>query len=363
MAAITLMLLSLLKSGDHVVYSQSMFGSTLKLIGSEFARFGVASTVVSQTDLAEWKAAIRPNTQILFAEGALVAKDTPLFEIDPRKYEAEVATAQAALDSAQAQHKLADQDLRRAEKLVEEKVVAVRTLDAARNGAKVAKAALNGAEAQMRQAKLNLEYAHVKAPIAGRVGRPELTVGNLVQSGSNAPVLTTIVATDRLYAEFDVDEGTYITHILPALNSGVAPQDIPVRLILGQQNWEGHIQSFDNQLNTASGSIRARAIFDNNSGALIPGMFAEVQLGSGVEQEGMMVPERAIGTDQNKKFVYVVNAEQKIDYRPVQLGDAQEGKRFVTDGLKEGERVVINGLQKIRPGVPVTATEVTTSAQ
>lgn len=296
-------------------------------------------------------------TQMLFEEGAIVEKGDPLFVIDPRPFEAEFSSARAALETAQSQTTLAKSELRRAKGLVQKNVISQSRFDAAKNEYQVAMASINAAKARMKQASLDLEYAHIKAPVSGRISRAEITVGNVIESGLTAPVLTTIVSIDQLYAEFDVDEQTYIKTRRQAAG-GI----MPVELSLTSDPsavYRGVIHSFDNQLNTASGTIRARAIFDNKDGALVPGMFVTVRLGSPSEQSILLVSDRAVRTDQEKKYVYIVTPERKVAYREVKLGRVLEAQRVVLSGLKSGDQVLVNSLQRVRPDMEVQPVEST----
>ncbi len=296
-------------------------------------------------------------TQVLFKEGVIVKKGEPLFIIDPRPFEAEFASAQAALETAQSQTRLAQLELKRAKGLVKKNAISQSRYDAARNDYRVAVASINSAKARLKQASLDLEYAHIRAPVSGRISRAEITVGNVIQAGPNAPVLTTIVSNDQLYAEFDVDEQTYIKTRRQA-DKGT----MPVELTLTNEPsvvYHGAIHSFDNQLNTTSGTIRARAIFPNKDGALVPGMFATVHLGSPGMQATLLISELAIRTDQDKKYVYVVTPEKKVSYREVRLGDSLKGRRVVLSGLSIGEQVLINSLQRVQPDMEVQPIETT----
>jgi multidrug efflux system membrane fusion protein len=227
--------------------------------------------------------------------------------------------------------------------------------DSAASNAQVAQAELQQAQANLAQAKLDLEYAHISAPISGRVGRAELTEGNVVEAGANAPVLTRIVANDKLYAEFNVDEATYIRSVRNTKNQNA----MPVELTLAGDTsvvYQGHISAFDNHLDTSRGTIRARAIFDNADGALTAGMFANVRLGSAEKADALLVPERAIGTNQSKKFVMVVDEKNVATYHEVTLGDHYNGQRLVLSGLEPGAKVIVNGLSHVRPNTPVNPT-------
>ena len=298
-------------------------------------------------------AAIKPLVsgtiqKVLFTEGQQVKKGQPLFVIDPRPHQASVQRAQAQLATAQSRAKLAQDELARAEQLIGAKLVSQSVYDSALSANQVAQADVNQAEAALSQAKLDLEYAHISAPISGRIGRAELTTGNVVDAGVNAPVLTQIVANDKLYAEFNVDEATYVQLVRNTQNV----QAMPVELNLAGDattTYEGHIYAFDNRLDTNSGTIRARAIFDNKDGALTAGMFATLRLGSAEKSNSLLIPERAIGTNQSKKFVLVVDETNTANYREVVLGEYYQGQRVVLSGLAAGEKIIVNGLSHVRP--------------
>ncbi len=305
-------------------------------------------------------AAIKPLVsgtiqQVLFTEGQQVKKGQPLFVIDPRPHQASVQRAQAQLATAQSRATLAKDELTRAEQLIGAKLVSQSVYDAALSAHQVAQADVKQADAALNQAKLDLEYAHISAPISGRVGRAELTVGNVVDAGVNAPVLTQIVANDKLYAEFNVDEAAYVQLVRNTNDV----QAMPVELSLAGDTaatYEGHIYAFDNRLDTASGTIRARAIFENKDGALTAGMFANVRLGSAEKVQALLVPERAIGTNQSKKYVMVVDENNTANYREVTLGDHYQGQRVVQVGVNAGEKVIVNGLSHVRPKSVVSPT-------
>ena len=302
-------------------------------------------------------AAIKPLVsgtiqQVLFSEGQQVKKGQPLFVIDPRPHQASVQRAQAQLATAQSRATLAQDELKRAQQLNAAKLVSQSVYDAAVSAHQVAQADVKHAEAALSQAKLDLEYAHISAPISGRVGRAELTTGNVVEAGANAPLLTQIVANDKLYAEFNVDEATYIQFVRNTKNT----QDMPVELTLASDasaTYSGHISAFDNRLDTNSGTIRARAIFDNSDGALTAGMFANVRLGSAEKMQALLIPERAIGTNQSKKYVLVVDENNTANYHEITLGDHYQGQRVVLAGVSAGDKVIVNGLSHVRPNSSV----------
>lgn len=294
--------------------------------------------------------------EIKFEDGQTVKAGDVLFVIDPRPYEAEVAQAKAELESANNQYDLASKELKRAQELINTGAIPKRTYDERLNNELVAKNAITSAEARLKRAQLNLDYAYVKAPISGRVSRAEITEGNLVDAGANAPILTTIVSSEGIYADFEVDEQTYLSHVRGGIKDQGDEKKIPVKLSLQSAPdavYEGNIQSFDNRIDTASGTIRARAHFANEDGTLLPGMFVSVKLGAADERAALIVPERAIGTDQNRKFVYVVT-NGKVAYREVTLGENVNGSRVVLSGLEVGDQVIVDGLMKMHPDMPVT---------
>ncbi len=354
----------------------------------------VQTMTVEQASLRTWntfsgrltavdEAAIRPLVsgtilQVLFEDGAYVEAGQELFLIDPRPFEAQLQAATAALQSARSDVALAKTEFERAEILVSNNSISRSLRDNRENDLKIAQAREQSALAQVTTAELNLDYAHVKAPISGRIGRAEVTVGNVVEAGSNAPVLTQVVATDQLYAEFDVDETTYFSVLrgAPAVTSPDEEQKsqnyaIPVEIVLdadGESVHEATLHSFDNQLDIASGTIRARALLDNSHGNLIPGVFASVRLGTASEESTLLVPSRAVGVSQDKRFVYVVNNDSRVEYREVSLGRAIDSRRVVTAGVSQGERVIVNGIQRVGndmqvEAVPVTAGNDVASAQ
>ncbi|PWC56532.1 hemolysin secretion protein D [Azospirillum sp. TSO22-1] len=288
-----------------------------------------------------------------FRNGALVRQGDVLFTIDPRPYEAEVARAEAQVAAAQARVRFTASDLDRAQKLVRDDTISRSTMDQKENAAREAAANLKAAQAALELARLNLGYTQVTAPVAGRVSRAERTVGNVVAAGAAAEALTTLVSVSPIYASFDVDEQTYLRHIAPVKDSG----GIPVRLGLANEDGTpraGTVEHVDNRLDSVSGTIRVRAKFDNPDGLLVPGLYARVKVGGTAPYDALLVDDRAIGTDQDKKFVLVVTPENTVEYRPVKLGALQNGLRVVTAGLSAGERVVVNGIQRARPGMPIT---------
>ena len=294
-----------------------------------------------------------------FREGALVAKGDLLITIDPAPYAAEAEQAEAQVAAAQARVSQAQSENARAKRLWEEQAIAQREYEQRVNAQREADANLRAAQAQLQGARLNLGYTQVRAPVAGRIGRVEITVGNLVAAGPGAPVLTTLVSVSPIYASFDTDEQV-ITRALKDMPGGSSARNlierIPVQMGTAGSAatpHQGRLQLIDNQVDAKSGTIRVRAAFDNKDGSLIPGQFARVRMGQARTTQALLVTERAVGTDQSKKFVLVASADNKAEYREVTLGAPVNGLRVVTSGLKAGERVVVNGLQHVRPGAAI----------
>jgi len=282
-----------------------------------------------------------------FAEGALVKKDELLITIDPDPYAAEVDRAQAQVVAAQARVTYTKSEQERAKRLWDESAIARRELDERINAAQEADANLRAAQAALTSAKLNLSYTQVRAPVAGRVGRLEVTVGNLVPAGPGAPVLTTLVSVNPIYASFDADEHV----VLKLLSEGKRDVAVDAETVTnGGRQLRGRLQLIDNQVNTRSGTVRVRAVFDNKDGSLIAGQYVKLRMGKAKAEPAILVSERAIGTDQDKRFVFVVGADNKAVWRQVQLGGTANGQRIITSGLEPGERIVVNGLQRVRPG-------------
>ncbi|MCB1782641.1 MAG: efflux RND transporter periplasmic adaptor subunit [Alphaproteobacteria bacterium] len=300
--------------------------------------------------------------EIKFADGDMVEKGDVLFVIEPGPFEATLEEAKAALDAAQSQYSLADRELKRAQGLIKTEAISQKTLDERRNAAKVAKNVLDGAQALVDKAQINVDRAYVKAPISGRISRPEITVGNLVQTGA-APVLATIVSQDGIYADFEVDEQTYMQRIHLQEKGKDGEAGIPVELVLSDGSKRvGKIKSFDNHIDTSTGTIRARAYFGNKDGVLLPGMFVTVRLASPMESDVLLLTDEAIGTDQDRKFVYIVDEHGQTAYREITPGASVDGQRVILKGLAAGDKVVTGGLVKIRPGMPVVDQNTTAPA-
>lgn len=294
-----------------------------------------------------------------FREGSLVRKGDLLITLDAAPFEAEVARVQAQVAAAQARVVHGASERQRAERLWQDRAIAQRELDERTNAHTEALANLQAAQAALRAARLDLSYTQVRAPVAGRVGRLEVTIGNLVASGPSAPVLTTLVSVSPIYASFEADERT-VTSALQALRGqpagAAAIERIPVRMGTSASTdtpHEGRLQLVDNQVDARSGTVRVRAVFDNADGALMPGQFARLRLGQLKPTPALLINERAVGTDQDRKYVWVVGADGVVSWRAVTLGGSADGLRIVTAGLKPDEQIVVNGLQRVRPGVRV----------
>ena len=316
---------------------------------------------LNAVDFAE----IRPEVsgriiEVRFRDGQTVRAGDVLYVIDPRPFEAALAKAEANLASARTNAEYAQTELDRAATLIKSQAIAQRIYDERANSKRVADAVVLAAEAEIKQARVDTDHAYVKAPITGRLSRPEITLGNLVQSGPNAPVLTSIVSNEGIYADFDVDEQTYLQTVRSDADTQDKEHKIPVQLTVQGDTggaYKGTIYSFDNRINTTTGTIRARAKFDNKDGKLVPGMFVSVKLGSGGKRDVLAIPDRAIGNDQSKKFVYVVGGDNKVVYREVALGREVGAQRIVLTGIKPGDRVIVDGLQHVQPDARVDPKE------
>lgn len=341
----------------------------------------VTVAAVAERDVTDWDqftgrleavdaVEIRPRasgyiTRVAFAEGTEVRKGDVLFEIDPRPYEAELARAEAERERARTTAALAGRDVTRGQRLVAVQAISREEFDTRATAEAQGAAAVRAAEAAVAIARLNLEWSQVRSPITGRVGRAEVTAGNLVQAGPpTATLLTTIVSLDPIYAYFDGDEQTYLKYLARTRVAGRDPRE-PVYIGLANEDGfphQGYLDFVDNQLNPQTGTIRARAVLSNRDRRFTPGLFARIKFMDSGRYRAALIVDRAVGTDQDKKFVLVLKPDSTVDYRVVQLGRLVDGLRVVTSGLKPGEAIVINGLQRVRPGMKVTATAVPMAA-
>jgi multidrug efflux system membrane fusion protein len=318
-------------------------------------RLQAVDTVDVRPRVSGYVAAVR------FDEGAIVRRGDLLFQIDPRPFQAEVDRLRAELARAHATAQRAESELRRAERLKAENAIASEEHDRRAAFAQESTAQTAAVEAALRAAELNLEFTQVTSPIAGRVGRAIVTEGNLVSSGpGEATLLTTVVSLDPVHAYFDADEQIFLKYSTGRggdPRSRKASSEIPIRMALSYEEGfprQGHLDFIDNQVDGGTGTIRGRAVFRNTDGLLTPGLFVRLRLAGTGSYHGLLIQDRAVGTDLSKKFVYVVGPKQEIEYRTVTLGPMIDGLRVVRSGLAAGEPVVVNGLQRVRPGAQVT---------
>jgi RND family efflux transporter MFP subunit len=289
--------------------------------------------------------------RVHFKEGQRVAKGALLFTIDPKPFAAEVERLQAQLAASRTQAELAKAELARAEKLLPLQAISAQEVDQLRASLRNGEAAERAARAALNTTQLSLGYARITAPVAGRISRANVTPGNLV--GVGEPVLSTLVASDKVQVWFDASEASFLRLSQAMRAGGPAPT-----VAVGLSNEEGYphtgtVDFLDNRLNPATGSIRVRATLDNKRGLFTPGLSARVRLASGAAASSTLVPERAIGTDQTRKVVMVVDDKNIVTPREVKLGALTDGMRVVS-GVKAGELVIVDGLQRAFPGAPVT---------
>jgi multidrug efflux system membrane fusion protein len=289
-----------------------------------------------------------------FREGNLVKQGELLVSIDQAPYLADLQRAEAQVQGAKARVALAESENERGQQLLATRNLSQRDIDTRVNNLREAQANLQAAEAARRTAQLNLDYTQIRAPISGRIGRLDVTIGNLIAAGGQ--VLTSLLSVDPIYAAFNADERSVLDALASLPDGSRALEQIPVRLTTATAQaaqFSGKLHFVDNGIDGASGTVRVRARLDNPDGKLMPGQFVRVQLGQAKAEQQLVINERAVGTDQNKKFVFVVGDDAKAAWREVSLGAAHDGLRVVNAGLKPGERIVVNGLQRVRPGATV----------
>lgn len=318
---------------------------------------------VEQQEIVEWNeftghtepvdsVEVRPRVsgyiqEVKFHSGQLVKKGDVLFVIDPR-------WNQAIYDQRKAQYDQAQREESRTEQLLANKAISQEEADAR-------KAKYEEAKATLDSARLDLEYTKVRAPIDGRVSRALLTKGNYVSGlAGSASLLTTLVSVNPVYVYADVDENSLLKFndlVAAGKMETNADGKIPVQLQLADETnfpHEGHIESFDNHVNPQTGSILLRAVFPNTDDKIVPGLFARIRVPLSERHEAILVDEKAIGTDQSQKFVLTLTSTNTVAYRSVTLGPSIDGKRIIKSGLRPGDEIVVNGLQRVRPGSPVT---------
>ncbi|MGH8027652.1 MAG: efflux RND transporter periplasmic adaptor subunit, partial [Pseudoxanthomonas sp.] len=291
--------------------------------------------------------------RVNYEEGQEVRKGDVLFTIDSRSYRAELARAQADLARARSQAELGRSEAARAKKLSELQAISTESYEQRRSAAAEAQANVAAAQAAVDAARLNLEFTQVRAPISGRAGRALVTAGNLVSAGDSASVLTTLVSLDKVHVHFDTDERTFL-HYAELARKGERPSEngagVPVQVgLVGEEGFPhtGVVDFLDNQVDPATGTIRARALLDNADRNFTPGLFARVRvLGSG-EFKAMLIDDKAVLTDQDRKYVYVVDGKGQAQRKDVQLGRTANGLRIVETGLAAGDKVIVSGVQKV----------------
>ena len=300
--------------------------------------------------------------KVNYVEGQEVKKGDVLFTIDARSYQAEFNRAQAELARARTQAGLAHSESERARRLAEQQAIAAETAEQRRASADQAGAQVQAAQAALEAARLNLEFTKVRAPIDGRAGRAMVTAGNLVTAGDAASVLTTLVSQDTVHVYFDADESTFLRYAQMA-RDGERPSErehaLPVKVALSGEDGfphEGKVDFLDNEVTRSTGTIRVRALLDNSARLFTPGLFARVRLLGSGQFQAVLVDEKAVLTDQDRKYVYVLDKDNKAQRRDVRLGRNAEGLRIVEQGLAAGDKVIVDGVQKVfMPGMPVQA--------
>ncbi len=303
---------------------------------------------------------------VSFTDGSEVKKGDVLFVIDPRPYVAERDKARAQLAQARSQLALAKSERERATKLLGQHAISQEEFDTRTAGNEQAQASVAAAQAALDAAELNLEFTRVTAPISGRISRALVTSGNFVASGQT--LLTTLVSLDPIYVTFDGDEQAYLRYsklVREAAGTGSHAARNPVVVGLADESGyphQGAMVFIDNALDPATGTIHSRALLDNHERLFTPGLFARVRLLDSAQHEAVLVNDSAIGTDQTVRYVLVVGAGSKVEYRPVQLGPVIDGLRVVQSGLAAGETIIVNGLQRVRPGAQVQAQHVAMGA-
>lgn len=301
--------------------------------------------------------------EIRFTDGQIVQKGDVLFVIDQRPYQIALEQAQAELDRAVTQLELSKKELERAQNLKESGAVSQELIDRRNQEFLSAKAAVNSAQAAVHTAELDLEFTEVKAPVSGKISENFVSVGNLVSGGlSSATMLTRIVSLDPIYFTFEASESELITYLkngsFESEIRGDEPQTVTARL-LGEEAFThtGRLDFIDNEINQSTGTMRVRAVFQNDDFLLTPGMFARVKFSAIGEQRELLVPDKAIGSDQSMRYVLVVDDSSKVARKFVETGNLHNDLRIIEEGLSRTDRVVINGLGKVIPGQTVNVNQ------
>ena len=340
----------------------------------------VTVATIEKQEIVEWEeftgriepvetVEVRPRVsgyiqKVEFQSGQMVKKGDVLVQIDPRWHQADFDRRHAETEQAKVRLENARREAERVVQLLANKAISTEEADARQSRHQEAKAALLAAEAALDSARLDLEYTQVRSPINGRVSRALLTEGNYVNGVAGAAtLLTTIVSVDQVYVYADIDENSLLRFNRLAAARRLETNgdgNIPIELQLADEEdfpHSGTLESFDNRLNADTGSILLRAVFANNDGRIVPGLFARIRMPLSERHAALLVDERAIGTDQAQKFVLSLSPTNTVEYRPVKLGPLLGGKRIVRSGLESQERIVVNGLARVRPGMPVSPQE------
>ena len=303
---------------------------------------------------------------VTFEEGSLVRQGQVLFQLDDRPFVAQVQRLRAELAQARAAGDRAASERRRADRLEADNAMSLEERERRAGAAAEAAARVDAVAAAVRAAELDLEFTRVVSPIDGRVSRALVTRGNLVSGGQGeATLLTTVVSVDPIYASFDADEQTFLRYGERVRAHGGASADLPIQMALADEQdfpHKGTLQFLDNQLDASTGTINGRAVFRNTDRRLTPGLFVRLRLPGTATYRGVLVDDRAVGTDLDRRFVLVVGGDKKVESRTVTLGPMIDGLRVVRQGLEAGELVVVNGLQRVRPGMQANAAVVVMGA-
>jgi RND family efflux transporter MFP subunit len=361
-----------------VTVAVTMVARTRGRVGEPHQAVAPSVTVapVEQQEVVEWEeftgrtepvetVEVRPRVsghirEVRFQSGAIVKKGDLLFVIDPRWHQAEFNRREADLAQARVRRENAEREAKRTTQLLASRAISAEDAEARQARFHEADAALLSAAAGRDSAKLDLDFTEIRSPIDGKVSRALVTAGNYVSGiAGAATLLTTIVTVDPIYVYADMDENALLKfNGLTRSQKGSADEKIPVELQLGDDNGfpqRGYIESFNNRVDAGTGSILLRAVFPNADGRIVPGLFARIRVPLSEQHPALLVEERAIGTDQGQKFVLALSSTNTVEYRPVKLGPVINGKRIVRTGVGVGDQVIVNGLQRVRPGMPVSA--------
>lgn len=367
LGALSLAVLSGCKNQDGAAYTpQPPQVSIAPVVAKQVSQWDEYSGRIEAVETVE----LRPRVsgyieRVGYREGEDVKKGAVLFTIDARSYRADLARAEAQLARVRSIAASSRSEAARAKSLVAQHAISTEVWEQRRAADESAQADVLAAQAAVDTAKLNLEWTQVRAPISGRAGRAQVTAGNLVTAGDAASVLTTLVSLDKVYAYFDADENTFLRYAQQARKVQRAG-NAAVQIALANESdfpHRGVVDFLDNRVERSSGTIRMRAVLDNRDRTFVPGLFARVRLLGGGQSSALLIDDKAVLTDQDRKYVWIVDKDGKAQRRDVQLGRSIEGLRIVEKGLIEGDRLIVAGLQKVfMPGMPVDAKPVQAQA-